>query len=120
MIVLAAVVLVILLLLSRLFTGPNSSTGVTGTPGATTTITATIALTPGAPTAVALSNVSVRSGPGDAYPVIGILPAGSSAAIIGRTDAAIGGCFRAPTSRAARAGRRPTASRRRTPGPCRW
>ena len=34
---------------------------------------------------MALSNVSVRSGPGEDYPVIGILPAGGSAAIIGRT-----------------------------------
>ncbi|HSN75715.1 MAG TPA: PKD domain-containing protein, partial [Anaerolineae bacterium] len=86
-IVLAAVVLVILLLLSRLFTGPDTSADATGTPGATTTLTATLTLTPSAPTAVALSNVSVRSGPGEDYPVIGILPAGGSAAIIGRTDA---------------------------------
>lgn len=86
-IVLAAVVLVILLLLSRLFTGPGSSTDATGTPSATTTVTTTLTLTPGAPSAVALSNVSVRSGPGEDYPVIGILPAGGSAAIIGRTAA---------------------------------
>lgn len=86
-IVLGAVVLLIFLLLSRLFTGPDSATGATGTPGATTTVTTTLTLTPGAPTAIALSNVSVRSGPGEAFPVIGILPAGGSAAIVGRTAA---------------------------------
>ncbi len=86
-IVLGAIVLLIFLLLSRLFNGPDSSTGATGTPSVTATITTTLTLTPGAPTAVALSNVSVRSGPGEDYPVIGILPAGGSAAIIGRTAA---------------------------------
>lgn len=86
-IVLGAIVLLIFLLLGRLFSGPDSDAGATETPGVTATVTTTLTLTPGAPTAVALSNVSVRSGPGDAYPVIGVLPAGGSAAIIGRTAA---------------------------------
>lgn len=86
-IVLGAVVLVIVLLLSRLFSGPSGSGGGTATPdpSLTATVTSTLTLTPGAPTAIALSNVSVRSGPGEAFEVIGILPAGGSAAIIGRT-----------------------------------
>ncbi len=86
-IVLGAVVLVIILLLSRLFTGPSGSGSGTPTPNLTltATVTTTLTLTPGAPTAIALSNVSVRSGPGDVYEVIGVLPAGGSAAIIGRT-----------------------------------
>lgn len=86
-IVLAAVVLVILLLLGRLFSGPGSSARATTTPSVTAVLTTTLTLTPGAPSAVALSNVSVRSGPGEDYPVIGILPAGNSAAIIGRNAA---------------------------------
>lgn len=86
-VVLGIVVLAVLFLLARLFSGPSSSGGATGTPSATTTttVTTTLTLTPGAPTAIALSNVSVRSGPGEAFDVIGILPAGGSAAIIGRT-----------------------------------
>jgi len=83
--ILGAVLLVILLLLSRLFSGPSGSGAATATPDLTATVTATLTLTPGAPTAIALSNVSVRSGPGEAFEVIGILPAGGSAAIIGRT-----------------------------------
>jgi heat shock protein HslJ/uncharacterized protein YraI len=87
-IVLAAVVLLIFLLLSRLFSGPNGSGDGTATPdpALTATVTTTLTVTPGAPTAIALSNVSVRSGPGEVFEVIGVLPAGGSAAIIGRTD----------------------------------
>jgi hypothetical protein len=64
-IVLGAVLLVIFLLLSRLFSGPNGSGDATATPdpALTATVTTTLTLTPGAPTAIALSNVSVRSGP---------------------------------------------------------
>jgi PKD repeat protein/uncharacterized protein YraI len=86
-IVLGAIVLLIFLLLSRLFTGPSATPGATGTPSVTAAVTTTLTLTPGAPVALALSNVSVRSGPGEDYPVIGILPAGGSAAIVGRTAA---------------------------------
>ncbi len=82
-VVLGVVLLLAIFLLSRLFSGPGTSGGATATP--TATITGTLTLTPGAPTAIALSNVSVRSGPGEAFEVIGILPAGGSAAIIGRT-----------------------------------
>ncbi len=86
-IVLGAVLLVILLLLSRLFSSPSGTGSATATPDATLTaaVTSTLTLTPGAPTAIALSNVSVRSGPDETFEVIGILPAGGSAAIIGRT-----------------------------------
>jgi len=86
-IVLGAIVLLIFLLLSRLFTGPSGTPDATGTPSVTVAVTTTLTLTPGAPVALALSNVSVRSGPGEDYPVIGILPAGGSAAIVGRTAA---------------------------------
>ncbi len=89
-IVLGAVVLVIVLLLSRLFSGPSGSGGQTSTPdpALTATVTSTLTLTPGAPTAIALSNVSVRSGPDTVFQVIGLLPAGSSTAIIGRSESA--------------------------------
>lgn len=82
-VVLGVILVAALFLLGRLFSGPSSSGGATATP--TVTITGTLTVTPGAPTAIALSNVSVRSGPGEAFEVIGILPAGGSAAIIGRT-----------------------------------
>jgi PKD repeat protein/uncharacterized protein YraI len=87
-IVLGAVVLVIFLLLSRLFSGPSGSGNETATPdpALTATVTTTLTVTPGAPTAIALSNVSVRSGPDTVFEVIGVLPAGSSTAIIGRTE----------------------------------
>jgi heat shock protein HslJ/uncharacterized protein YraI len=87
-IVLGAVVLVIFLLLSRLFSGPSGSSDATATPdpALTATVTTTLTVTPGAPTAIALSNVSVRSGPDTIFEVIGVLPAGSSTAIIGRTE----------------------------------
>jgi heat shock protein HslJ/uncharacterized protein YraI len=87
-IVLGAVVLVIFLLLSRLFSGPSGSSDATATPdpALTATVTTTLTVTPGAPTAIALSNVSVRSGPDTVFEVIGVLPAGSSTAIIGRSD----------------------------------
>lgn len=86
-VVLGIVVLAVFFLLARLFSSPSSSGDDTGTPNATTTttVTTTLTLTPGAPTAIALSNVSVRSGPGEEFPAVGILPAGGSAAIIGRT-----------------------------------
>jgi uncharacterized protein YraI len=87
-IVLGAVVLLIFLLLSRLFSSPSGSGGATATPDPvlTATVTATLTVTPGAPTAIALSNVSVRSGPDTVFEVIGVLPAGSSTAITGRTE----------------------------------
>lgn len=86
-VVLGAVLLVSLLLLSRLFSSPSGSGGATATPDPdlTATVTTTLTVTPGAATAIALSNVSVRSGPGENFEVIGVLPAGSSAAITGRT-----------------------------------
>ena len=84
-VVLGVILVAALVLLSRLFSGPGSPGDATATSTPTVAITATLTTTPGAPTAIALSNVSVRSGPGEAFEVIGILPAGGSAAIIGRT-----------------------------------
>lgn len=84
-VVLGAILLLIFLLLSRLFSGPSGDA--TATPDATLTaaVTTTLTLTPGAPTAIALSNVPVRSGPGEVYEVVGVFAAGSSAPIGGRT-----------------------------------
>lgn len=85
---LGLVLLLILWALSRLFASPSGGSTATITPGSATStaITSTVTLTPDVATAIALTNVSVRNGPGESYTVIGILPAGGSATIIGKTE----------------------------------
>lgn len=81
---LAIVLILAVILLARFFGSPaDVSPEETPTAEVTTTITAT----PAAPNVIALSNVSVRSGPDAVYPVIGLLPAGGSADVVGRNDA---------------------------------
>lgn len=81
---LGVVLVVAILLLSRFFSGPSGSSP-TETPTVSTTITVTV--TPGPASVIALSNVSVRSGPAEQYPVIGVLPAGTSAQVTGKNAA---------------------------------
>lgn len=81
---LAIVLILAVFLLARFFGSSPESTPET-TPTVETVITATV--TPEAASVIALANVSVRSGPDLAYPVIGLLPAGATAEVIGRNDA---------------------------------
>ncbi len=81
---LGVVLILVIVLLSRFFSGPSGSSP-TETPVVETTVTVTA--TPGDASVVALANVSVRSGPSAEYPVIGVLPAGTSAPVIGKNAA---------------------------------
>lgn len=85
-IALAVLALLVLWLLNRLFAQPGNTSTPTALaqPSSTALTTTVIAVDQGA-TATALGNVSVRSGPGEVYPVIGLLPAGGSAAITGKS-----------------------------------
>lgn len=41
---------------------------------------------PGAPSLTATTNVNVRSGPGESYPIYGVMPAGRVASLLGRSE----------------------------------
>ena len=80
---LAGVLLLILFGIVRLFSSPG--TGDTdNTPTAAVTTTPTGTPSAGAAVVTAVGNVDVTSGPGSQYPVVGVLPAGAKASVVGR------------------------------------
>lgn len=82
---LAAVVLLILFGIVRLFSSPGSGDS-DGTPTITVTTTTTTTGTPssGAAVVTAVGNVTIYAGPSQQYPIVGVLPAGSQAPVVGR------------------------------------
>ena len=82
---LAGVVLLILFGIVRLFSSPGSG-GSDGTPTITVTTTTTTTGTPspGAAAVTAVGNVNIYAGPSQQYPIVGVLPAGAKAPVVGR------------------------------------
>ena len=82
---LAGVVLLILFGIVRLFSSPGSGgSGGTPTTTVTTTTTTTGTPSPGAAVVTAVGNVNIYAGPSQQYPIVGVLPAGAKAPVVGR------------------------------------
>lgn len=80
---LAGVLLLILFGIVRLFSSPGTGDA-DATPTAAVTTTPTGTPSAGAAVVTAVGNVDVYGGPGSQYPVVGVLPAGAKAPVVGR------------------------------------
>lgn len=83
--VVAVAIIALALVFVRMLSGPGTSGDATGTPIVETT-TPTATATPGVATATARVNTAVTSGPGPEYDTIGILQAGQTVEVIGRSE----------------------------------
>lgn len=83
--VVAVAIVALALVLFRMLSGPGTPGGATGTPMVETT-TPTVTTTPALATATARTNTAITTGPGPEYDTIGILQAGQTVEVIGRSE----------------------------------
>lgn len=83
--VVAVAIIALAFIFFRMLSGPGAPGASTGTPIVETT-TPTATTTPGLASATARVNTAVTSGPGPAYDTIGILQAGQTVEVIGRSE----------------------------------
>lgn len=83
--VVAVAIIALAFVFFRMLSGPGAPGAGTGTPIVETT-TPTVTTTPGLATATARVNTAVTSGPGPEYDTVGILQAGQTVEVIGRSE----------------------------------